>query len=75
MPGGFFGLLVVLTLFSTPILTRIFGDGSVDEARLLNEDLFEVWARQVDLQLWSLIWSISLPDFIHLFHALPLANM
>merc|ERR1711860_112095 len=28
---GFFGLLVVLTFFSTPILTRIFGDGSVDE--------------------------------------------
>merc|ERR1712192_106775 len=28
---GFFGLLVVLTLFSTPILTTIFGDGSSDQ--------------------------------------------
>ena len=33
MPGGFFGLLVVLTFFSTPILTTIFGDGSVEEAK------------------------------------------
>ena len=46
MPGGFFGLLVVLTFFSTPILTRIFGDGSVDEARLFNQDLFEACERQ-----------------------------
>ena len=26
-------MLVVLTLFSTPILTKIFGDGSNDQAR------------------------------------------
>ena len=32
--GGFFALLVVLTFFSTPILTKIFGDGSNNQARL-----------------------------------------